>query len=406
VQNRAELLACVTEYEQTRHQLPYDTDGLVIKLNNLQQREELGSTTRAPRWAVAYKFPPEEAETTVEDIVINVGRTGVLTPTAVLTPTRLAGSTVSRATLHNEDMIAEKDIRIGDKVLIHKAGDVIPEVIRVLKDQRNGTEKPFKMPQICPECGWSVKRTEGEAAWRCHNPACPARLREALIHFVSKKAMNIDGLGPAVLALLMEAALIKDIVDLYHLQAEQLADLPRLGEKSAANLLQAIADSKNLPLARLLHALGIRYVGERAGQLLAATFADIDELMAADLDALLAIDGLGEKIAGAILEYFAEPNNQALVERLRSAGLNMQGAKRTNVDGSLSGLSFVITGTLPGLSRDEAGEIIEAAGGKIVGSISKKTSYLLYGEKGGSKLDKAHDLGVPQITWEELQKLL
>jgi len=405
LQGEGEISAYIAGAQEARHTLPYDTDGLVLKLNDMAARQSLGSTTRAPRWAVAYKFPPEEAQTTVEDIIIGVGRTGALTPTAVLTPTLLAGSMVSRATLHNEDMIREKDIRIGDRVLIHKAGDVIPEVIRVLTEQRDGTERPFTMPRQCPECGGPASRQENEAAWRCLNPACPARLREALLHFVSKKAMHIDGLGPAVLLQLLETGLVGDLADLYTLQETDIAALPRLGEKSAANLLSAIDASKQLPLSRLLTALGIRYVGERAAQLLSQSFADIDELMAADKERLTAIGGLGEKIAAAAVEWFAAAANRELIEKLRAAGLNMRGEKKS-ADGPLNGMSFVISGALPGLSRDEAKSLIEEAGGQVVGSISKKTSYLLLGEKGGSKADKARALNIPIIGWEDLQGML
>ena len=400
-----EISAYIDEAREARHDLPYDTDGLVLKLNDMATRQTLGSTTRAPRWAVAYKFPPEEAQTTVEDIIIGVGRTGALTPTAVLTPTLLAGSMVGRATLHNEDMIREKDIRIGDRVLIHKAGDVIPEVIRVLTELRDGTEQPFVMPRHCPECGGEASRQENEAAWRCLNPACPARLREALLHFVSKKAMHIDGLGPAVLQQLLESGLINDLAGLYTLREADIAALPRLGEKSAANLLAALKASKVLPLSRLLTALGIRYVGERAAQLLAQSFADIDELMAADKEQLTAIGGLGEKIAAAVVEWRAAAENRALIEKLRAAGLNMRGEKRS-AEGPLTGISFVISGALPGLSRDEAKDIIEQAGGQVMSGVSKKTSYLLLGEKGGGKADKALALSIPIINWEDLQEML
>ena len=400
-----DLLAYIEQCHQARHALPYDTDGLVIKLNSRKARESLGATARAPRWAIAYKFPPEEAVTRVEDIIIGVGRTGALTPTAILTPVKVAGSTVSRATLHNEDMIREKDIRVGDTVLIAKAGDVIPEVLRVLVEERSGAEAPFVMPRHCPECGSEAQRAAGEAVWRCPNPACPARLRESLLHFVSKKALDIEGLGPAVVQLLLENNLIRDVADLFYLKEEDIAALPRLGAKSAANLLQAIERSKALPLSRLLNALGLRYVGEKGGQLLATAFTDIDELMQASAEDLLAVAGLGEKTAQAVVEWFAGEENRALLEKLRAAGLNMQGEKPA-AGGALSGLTFVISGALPGLSREQATDIIMAAGGKVTGSVSKKTSYLLLGEGGGGKAAKAEELGISVIKWETLQDMI
>ena len=400
-----DILAYIEQCQETRHSLPYDTDGLVLKLNNIEARARLGVTARAPRWAIAYKFPPEEAQTLVEDIIIGVGRTGALTPTAVLTPVKVAGSTVSRATLHNEDMIREKDIRIGDTVLIAKAGDVIPEVLRVLTEWRNGTEQPFTMPSHCPECGSPAIRAVGEAAWRCPNAVCPARIREALLHFVSKKAMDIEGLGPSVLQLLLENGLIKDVADLYYLHEQDIAALPRLGARSATNLVTAIERSKTQPLSRLLNALGLRYVGEKSSQLLSQAFADIDELAQASAEDLLAVEGLGEKTAQAVAEWFAKEENRSLLEKLRAAALNMQGEK-ANVSGPLSGSIFVISGVLPDISREEAKTQIIMAGGKVTDSVSKKTSYLLLGEGGGSKITKAEKLGVPVIDWEGLQVLL
>ena len=400
-----DLTAYIAECQEARHSLPYDTDGLVIKLNERTAREVLGATARAPRWAVAYKFPPEEAQTRVEDIIIGVGRTGALTPTAVLTPVKVAGSVISRATLHNEDMIREKDIRVGDTVLIAKAGDVIPEVLRVLTERRSGAERPFVMPLFCPECGSPAKREAGEAAWRCLNAACPARIREALEHFVSKKAMDIDGLGPAVLQLLLENGLIRDVADLYYLEEEKIAALPRLGAKSAANLLSGIERSKSLPLSRLLNALGLRYVGEKGGQLLAQAFADLEELTQASAEDLLAVEGLGEKTAAAVAEWFAAAENRALLEKLRAAGLNMLGEKPA-AGGALDNLTFVISGALPNITREEAKALIIAAGGKVTDSVSKKTSYLLLGEGGGGKAAKAEKLKIPIKNWEDLQEML
>ncbi|MCL1974914.1 MAG: NAD-dependent DNA ligase LigA [Firmicutes bacterium] len=400
-----DIAAYILQYQENRHQLPFDTDGLVLKLNDLAAREAIGATIRAPRWAIAYKCPPEEAETIVEDIIIGVGRTGTLTPTAILAPIKVAGSTISRATLHNEDMIREKDIRIGDTVLIAKAGDVIPEVLRVLTEKRNGSERPFVMPKYCPACGNPVKREQGEAAWRCNNPACSARLLESLQHFVSKKAMDIDGLGSAVLQLLLDHGLIQDMADLYYLEEEKLATLPRLGAKSAANLLEAIERSKTQPLSRLINALGLRFVGEKGGQLLALSFIDMESLAQSSLEELEAIEGLGEKTSQAVSNWFKEKENLKLLEKLRLAGVNMLGEKPVQ-EGALTGKTFVISGVFPGISREQAKDIILSAGGKVTESISKKTSYLLLGDNGGSKATKADKLGIAIIDWEGLQDLL
>ena len=380
---------------------------MVIKLNDIAERADLGSTIKFPRWAIAYKFPPEQAETVVEDIVIGVGRTGAMTPTACLKPVFLAGSTISRATLHNEDNIRDKDIRIGDHVMIQKAGDVIPEVVRVCKDKRDGSERLFIMPQVCPVCGQPAVRPEGEAAWRCQNTHCPARVFEQVLHFAAKKAMDIDGLGPAVVRQLLDAGLIADVADLYHLKQEDLLPLERVGEKSAANLLAAIAASKQNSLAQLLFALGIRHVGERAAKVLASHFVDMDALMAADAAQLTAIDEIGGIIAESIVDYFAQDTNRKLIARLRACGLNLQGERRdTPISTGVSGKSIVISGTLPGLGREEAKARIEAAGGKVSSSISKKTNYLLVGENPGSKLEKAQTLGVEIIEWPQMQALL
>ncbi len=402
----AEIMSYIAEMTEKRHQLPYDTDGIVVKLANLALRQELGMTSKYPRWAIAYKFPPEQAETTVEDIIIGVGRTGALTPTAVLTPTKLAGSVISRATLHNEDMIAAKDIRVGDRVLIHKAGDVIPEVARVLPEQRPGDSQPFVMPQVCPECGGAALRLPGEAVRRCTNPDCPAKLRELLQHFAGKKAMNIDGLGPAIINLLLEQGLVKSLPDLYRLQKEQLAALPGLGIKSAAKLLEQLEKSKEAPLGRLLFALGIRHVGERAGRVLATAFGDLDQLMVADLQTLTAIPEIGEKIAASLVAYFADPANRQQLEALRQLGLRFTAEGAPAPAGVFSGKTFVLSGTLDGISREQATAMIEAAGGKVSGSVSKKTSYLLLGDQPGSKLAKAQELQVAVIKKEEFLALL
>jgi len=351
-----------------------------------------------------YKYPPEEVATRLIDIEVSVGRTGALTPTAVLEPVFVAGSTISRATLHNEALIAEKDIRIGDTVLIYKAGDVIPEVARVLTEHRPADSVPFQMPHICPECGADAIRPEGEAVRRCNNAACPARLREALFHFAGKKAMDIDGLGPALIQQLLDAKLVQDVADLYTLTMEQLVGLERFGEKSAANLLEQLDASKKLPLGRLLFALGIRYVGDRTGKVLADHFGDIDRLAAASAEELTAVPEVGSKIAMSVAEYFADAANLARIERLRQLGLNMAGEKKA--EGELSGKTFVITGTLPTLSRTEAQKLIEANGGRVASSVSKKTDYLLLGADPGSKADKAASLGIPTLSQEELLQLI
>lgn len=400
-----ELFAYLESWQEKRHDLPYDTDGMVIKLDDLALRRILGNTSKAPRWAIAYKFPPEEKETQVLDIVVGVGRTGAMTPLAILEPVRVAGSTVSRATLHNEDLLKEKDIRIGDRVLIRKAGDVIPEVVRVLTQKRTGLEQPFIMPDHCPECGHEAVRLAGEAQWRCTNQQCPARLRELLLHFVSKGAMDINGLGFAVVQQLLAEGLVHDIADLYQLDQESLAKLDRLGDKSAANIIKALEKSKQLPLSRLLFGLGIRFVGKRVAKVLSKHFADIDAIAKADFEELTAIPEIGSKIAFSVREYFSRGENLARIERLRAAGLNMTGEKVVE-GGPLAGKIFVITGTLPNLSRDEAKELIEKAGGKASSSVSKKTDYLLLGENPGSKADDAARLGIPVITEEELSELL
>ncbi|MEL7565607.1 MAG: NAD-dependent DNA ligase LigA [Dehalobacterium sp.] len=400
-----EIISYIEQWTEKRHELPYEIDGMVIKVNGLSQRRELGATSKAPRWAIAYKFPAEQAETKVKDIMIRVGRTGVLTPTALLEPVRLAGSTVSRATLHNEDNIKDKDIKIGDTVLVHKAGDIIPEVISVIKERRTGRERPFVMPERCPECGSQVVRLSEEAAFRCTGGACPAQLRESLIHFVSRDAMDIDGLGPAVVSQLLEAGLVQDVADLYYLTKDQLVKLDRLGEKSAQNLLNAIEKSKNNSLGQLIFALGIRFVGARTGKLLAEHLGSLDELQVASEEHLINIPEIGQKMAESITAYFNQEQNIRIIEKLKAAGVNML-AKETSRKGGLTGKTFVITGTLPTLSRKEAQNLIEENGGKVSGSVSKKTDYVVVGEDPGSKYDKALSLNITILTEEELIGLL
>ena len=401
------MTAYMEQMREERHALEYDIDGMVFKLDPLPPRHLLGATGKFPRWAIAYKFPPEQAETRVEAIEVGVGRTGALTPTAHLAPVLLAGSTISRATLHNEDNIRDKDIRIGDTVIIQKAGDVIPEVVRVLPEKRTGAEQVFTMPENCPVCGSPTLRLAGEAARRCVNESCPARLYEAIVHFVSKKAMDIDGLGPMIVRQLLDAGLVQDVAGLYSLTQEQLAVLDRLGEKSAANLTAAIDASRSRGLARLLFGLGIRHVGERAGKVLSARYKDIYELMAADEAELTAIDEIGPIMAASIAGWFAKAPNKELIRRLADAGVDMQGeGGKETAAGPLRDKTVVISGTLPGIGREEAKALLEAAGAKVSGSVSRKTDYLLLGENPGSKLEKANSLGVATVSWEQMQELM
>ncbi|MHB8170208.1 MAG: NAD-dependent DNA ligase LigA [Thermincolia bacterium] len=393
-------------WTEHRHNLPYEIDGLVIKVNSLRQQQELGFTAKSPRWAIAYKFPAEQAVTQVKDIIVRVGRTGVLTPTAELVPVTVAGSTVSRATLHNEDIIREKDIRIGDTVIIHKAGDVIPEVVEVIKEKRTGRECVFDMPKICPECGTATVRLEGEAAVRCTGLACPAQLREAFIHFVSRDAMNIEGLGPAVVTQLLEAGLIKDVADFYYLDIDELIKLERMGQKSAQNLQEAIEKSKENSLAQLIFALGIRHVGSRAGKLLAKHFGSLDKLMDAPYEEIITVPEIGTKMAESTVQFFKQDDNLRVVEKLKAAGVRMEEEQGEKEEQTLTGLVFVVTGTLEGFGRKEAQEVIEARGGKVSSSVSKKTNYVVVGADPGSKYDKAKELGVPILDEEGFKKLL
>ena len=399
------IILYINFWQTARFNLPYDTDGMVVKLNDLNKSRQLGSTAKFPRGAIAYKFPPEEAETTVDDIIVSVGRTGALTPQAILKPVFLAGSTISKATLHNADNVRDKDIKIGDRVIIRKAGEVIPEVVRSLPDVRTGNEKDFAMPDKCPVCGTPSVRVEGEAATRCPNEDCPARRLEMIIHFAGKKMMDIDGLGPAIIEQLLMKGLIHNAADLYYLRKEDLAALPRFGDKSADNLLAAIDKSRTLPLSRLLHALGIRFVGEKAAKLIAARFAAIDEVLAAELDELRNIEGIGEKIALSIKEYGANAANIAYLERLSAGGVSPV-AEQAATNGVFKDKTFVLTGTLPTLSREEATALIEKAGGKVSSSVSKKTSYLLLGENPGSKAEKAVALKIATINQDEFIKML
>ncbi len=397
--------AKIMEIGEKRGDLTFDIDGAVVKVDSFAQREQLGATAKTPKWAVAYKFPAEQKESKLLSIALQVGRTGVITPNAVLEPVRIAGSTVSRATLHNEDFITDKDIRIGDTVIIQKAGDIIPEVVAVVTEKRNGTETIFKMPDVCPACGEPLYREPGEAATRCQSSNCPAQRLRSIIHFASKSAMDIDGLGPAVIEQLLEEGLIQDSADLYTLKKEQLIALERFGEKSADNLLAAIEKSKEQGLDRLLFALGIRLIGARAAQLLAAKFGDIDTLLSATAEQISQIDDIGEKMASSLVHYFAEAPSLLLLDKLRKAGLRMD-YETTVVGDSLQNKTFVITGTLPTLKRSEAKALIENHGGKVSGSVSAKTDFLLAGEEAGSKLEKAIALHITILSEEELFQML
>ncbi|HHW23970.1 MAG TPA: NAD-dependent DNA ligase LigA [Bacillota bacterium] len=401
-----EIIKAIEEIDKARGELDCDIDGAVVKLESISRRAELGWVSGRPRWAVAYKYPPEVARTKLLDIKVNVGRTGVLTPQAVLEPVRLAGTTVSAATLHNLDYIRERDIRIGDTVLVRKAGEIIPEIIGADKEQRTGEEKVFEMPESCPSCGEPVSRDEGAAAYRCTNAACPAQLSRSIEYFASRQAMNIEGLGPALISQLISAGLVKDVADLYSLTVEQLEPLERMGKKSAENLVRAIEASKTRGLAKLICALGIRQVGETAAKALADRFGSLDAIANATEEELMSIEDIGEVTAKFIRDYFSHPQARELARRLKEAGVVTEADRKEKAGGALEGLTFVITGTLPGMTRAEATELIEANGGKTASSVSKKTSYLLAGDEAGSKLEKAQSLGVPIIALDELMEMI
>lgn len=399
-----EVIAEVHRIGDLRGSLDYSIDGAVVKVNSFAQRSLLGSTAKFPRWAEAFKYPPEEKQTKVLDIEINVGRTGVLTPTGVFESVTLAGTTVSRATLHNQDFISEKDIRVGDTVVLRKAGEIIPEVVSVVS-HAEGSEA-FHMPAVCPSCGVPVTREEGEAATRCTNPECPAQLLRHLIHFCSRDAMDIDGLGPAVLEQLISGGLIKSPADLYNLTLAQLTGLERMGQKSSENRLNAIEKSKQNDLYRLVFALGIPHIGLKAAKLLSARFENIDAIFQASEEEIASIDGFGEIMAQSVRKFFDLPNTAHLIGRLRDAEINMASLTAASSDSRFAGKTFVLTGTLPTLTRSQAAEIIEKYGGKVSGSVSKKTDYVLAGEDAGSKLTKANQLGVKVITEEEFDKMI
>lgn len=393
----------IEEIGKNRDRFTFDIDGAVVKVNSLSDREMLGSTAKYPKWAVAFKYPPEEKETTLLDIEISIGRTGVLTPTAVFEPILLAGSSVSRAVLHNQDYITQKDIRLGDRIVIRKAGDIIPEVVRSVYHQPQS--EPYIISDICPSCGSHAVKQEGEAALRCINPYCPATLLKNIIHFASRDAMNIEGLGPAMIEALVQNELIHTAADLYYLKKEQLLPLERVGDKSADNLLASIENSKSNDLSRLIFAFGIRNVGKKGSELLCERFDTIEKIMAGSEEEIAEIDGVGKVMAGNITEFFSLPQTETFIRKLKDAGVNLTHEKKTS--GSiLNGITFVITGTLSRFTRNEAKELIEQNGGKVSGSISKKTSYLLAGEAGGSKLKKAADLGVPIIGEDDFLEMI
>lgn len=407
VENIDEAIKYIGDFNELRQGLSYDTDGAVIKVNDVYQQRILGATGKDPRWATAYKYPPEQAETTLEDIDWRVGRTGVLTPTAVLTPVKLSGSVISRATLHNEDFIRAKDIRIGDRVVINKAGEIIPEVLRVVVEKRTGDEKEVEIPNVCPECGWRVERQGEEAAIRCTNPHCPALGREGLIHFVSRDAMNIDGCGPSVINALLDAGLVRDAADLYSLRKEDLLKLERMGEKSADNLLTALAESKKNELDKLLFALGIRHVGAKVARILATEFGSMEKLQQAQPEELAQIRDIGDKIAESAVTWLNVPANIDLVERLAAAGLTMTFTPpASQEDNPFFGKTLVFTGTMPTLGRAEAKTMAQDVGAKVSGSVSKKTDYVIAGAEAGSKLEKAQQLGVTVIDEAEFLRML
>jgi DNA ligase (NAD+) len=400
-----EILAFFKEWTEKRDRLDYDADGIVIKVDAAAQRETLGFTAKSPRWAVSFKFPARQATTRVKDIVIQVGRTGALTPVAVLEPVKLSGTTISRSTLHNEEELRRKDVRVGDHVLIERSGDVIPQVVSVMKDRRTGREKPFAWPSKCPVCKSAVFKPEGEVISRCVNPSCPAKVRESILHFAGRRAMDIDGLGEALVDQLLGAKLVRSIPDLYGLTRDSLVELERMGPKSSDNLLDEIGKSKARALDRVIFALGIRHVGERMAQVLAAHFKSLDALARAGEEELIKVEDVGPKVAESIRFFFAQPENRELIRRLKDAGLSMRTREQGAARRPLEGQTFVITGTLSGFTREEAQKRLENLGAKVASSVSKNTTSLIAGESPGSKLDKAKELGVKIVGEEEFRKL-
>ncbi|MGL4912430.1 MAG: NAD-dependent DNA ligase LigA [Romboutsia sp.] len=405
-----DVIEYIEYWTENRGNLDFEIDGMVIKVNNLEQREEMGYTAKSPRWAIAYKFPAEQKKSKILDIIVEVGRTGTITPTAVLEPVRLAGTSVSRATLHNEDYIREKDIKINDIVLVQKAGDIIPQVVEVIKEERNGDEIDFEMPKECPVCSEPTVRIDGEAAVKCINISCPAQIRRGIIHFVSRDAMNIDGLGESIITLLLNEKLIKDVSDLYRIKKEDVVNLERMGDKSATNLVTSISKSKDNDLWRLLNGLGIKFVGVKGAKILAKNFTDIDAIINASTEDLVNLEEFGETMANSVVEFFREEKNLQVIEKLKYAGVNMKVDEDENSDivKIFEGMKIVLTGTLPTLKRNDAKEMIESRGGKATASVSKSTTFVLAGEEAGSKLTKANELGikvVDEVKFIELTNL-
>ena len=401
-----EVKEAIKKIGEMREGLTYGIDGAVVKVDDLAFREILGSTVKVPRWAVAYKYPPERKETILKDIVCQVGRTGVITPMAILEPVNVAGSNISKTTLHNEDFIKEKDLKIGDTVVIQKAGDVIPEIVEVVKNKRDGSERDFEMPKVCPVCGALAVREEGESAIRCTGVECPAKLFRNLVHFVSREAMNIDGLGENIIQQLLDKRLIENIADIYELKFEDIASLKKNGKKFAQNLVDAIENSKKNDLYRLITALGIRHVGGKASKVLARKYKNMENLAKADFEELKQIEDIGDIMANSIVEFFSQEQTKDLIERLKNAGVNMKSLEEESIDNRFEGKTFVLTGSLSEFTRKEAEEIIEKYGGKTSSSVSKKTTYLLAGEEAGSKLTKAQSLGITIISEQEFKNLL
>ena len=404
--NIPEAIDAINKIGEEREELTFGIDGAVIKVDDLKLREKMGTTSKVPRWAIAYKYPPEKKETKLKDIICQVGRTGAITPMAILEPVKVAGSTISKTTLHNEDFIKEKDIRIGDTIVVQKAGDVIPEILEVKKKKRAGTEKVFEMPKVCPVCGAPVVREEGEAVSRCIGIECPAKLVRNIIHFVSRDCMNIDGLGDKIIEQLINRNLISNIADIYFLKFEDIATLKKNGQKFTQNLIDAINNSKNNDLYRLIAALGIRHIGTKAARTLAKKYKTMDSLMNASLESLAMTDDIGEISANSIYEFFRQDQTIDLINRLKEANVNMEALESEDIDNRFEGKTFVLTGTLEKFTRKEASDLIEKHGGKTSGSVSKKTDYVLAGEDAGSKLTKAQSLGVEIITEEQFEEMM
>lgn len=401
-----EVIEYCNKWQEKRHKLEYDIDGMVIKVDSFSYQRSLGQTSKSPRWMIAYKFPPERKETVLEDILVHVGRTGTLTPVAVLKPIELSGSTVSRASLHNQDEICRKDIRIGDHVLVEKAGEIIPQIVEAMKKKRSGSEKEFFMPKKCPACGSAVRRLQNEVALRCENISCPAQLKERIRHFASREAMDIEGMGEAIVAQLIDKEQVKDYGDIYSLKHREVADLDRMADKSAANLISAIEKSKSNSLNRLVYGLGIRHVGVRSAWILAARFKTLERLQDANIEKLQDINEIGPVMAESIYNFFKTEENKKVIERLRRSGVNTEEKSSSLKFKNLEGKAFVVTGSLESFSRNEIEELIRSQGGNVSSSVSKNTDYVILGNDPGSKFEKAKQLGVKIINEEEFKKLI